>query len=398
MNYLSTEEIAKKWGVQQRQVQKLLAEGRISGAVKYGRFWMIPADSAKPSYPRGSENSYDERNLSAYLERMLDTSNVPAPDGSLDEAMVAIGDDNWTTYSECGLSYLRGDFASTKNLYIKTEGNDLTRLQSASVAIGAAISLGDYPFYTEIEEYLQRIIDNAEDEKVLAYAELALSSAYIGAFAPNMAPEWLKNGDFTHIYKGARAEASYRRAKYFQSIGDYVSMLSVAQTTLAFMDPLSLSVYPGCYLKLMCALAYYHMGREEEAEKWLRDTMSSCFKYDLISPFAEVLPLFGGMAEEMLKREYPKYHDSVLNLWKAIFANWTAFHNQFTKNNITHILTLREYEMALLAARGYSVKKIAEKFNLSVGRQKTIMHEIYGKLFITNRKELSENILTPQKP
>ena len=397
MNYLSTEEIAKKWGVQQRQVQKLLAEERIQGAVKFGRVWMIPADAVKPSDPRGNMSSYDEKNLSADLARMLDTSHMPAPDGPLDEIMDA-GDDNWTMYSECGLLYLQGDFERTKKLYNKTEGNDLARLQMASVAIGAAIGLGDYPFYTEIEDYLKKIIEKAEDERISAYAELALSTSYIGAFVPNMAPEWLKNGDFTHIYEGARAEASYRRSKYFQCIGDYASMLSVAQTALAFMDPLALSVYPGCYLKLVCALAYSHMGREEDAEKWLRETINSCFKYDFITPFAEVLPLFGGLVEELLIQEYPRYYDAVINLWKTTFANWTTFHNQFTKNNITQILTLREYEMALLVARGYSIKKIADKFNISVGRQKIIMHEIYGKLFITNRKELSENILTPQKP
>ena len=127
MNYLSTEDIARNWGVKQRQVQKLLAEGRIPGAIKYGRFWMIPANSAKPSDPRGSKNLYDERKLSADLARLLDTSNSPAMDSTLNEFLAAKDDEDWTMYSECGLSYLRGDFERTKYLYCKTEGNDLVR-------------------------------------------------------------------------------------------------------------------------------------------------------------------------------------------------------------------------------------------------------------------------------
>ena len=48
MEYLTVREIAEKWGVSQRMVQRLCVDGRISGARKFTRIWAIPADAEKP--------------------------------------------------------------------------------------------------------------------------------------------------------------------------------------------------------------------------------------------------------------------------------------------------------------------------------------------------------------
>ena len=48
MEWITTEEAASKWGVQARQVQFMCAKGKIIGAVRFGRVWMIPKDAEKP--------------------------------------------------------------------------------------------------------------------------------------------------------------------------------------------------------------------------------------------------------------------------------------------------------------------------------------------------------------
>jgi len=47
MDYLSTTEIAKKWGVSKRTVTRYAANGKIEGAYLVGNTWMIPADAKK---------------------------------------------------------------------------------------------------------------------------------------------------------------------------------------------------------------------------------------------------------------------------------------------------------------------------------------------------------------
>jgi len=50
--YLSTGEIAKKWGVSIRRVRALCENGQIEGAIKIGKTWSIPIDAKKPKDPR----------------------------------------------------------------------------------------------------------------------------------------------------------------------------------------------------------------------------------------------------------------------------------------------------------------------------------------------------------
>ena len=48
MEYLTTVEMSKKWNISSRRIGVLCTEGRIDGAVKKGKMWLIPSDAAKP--------------------------------------------------------------------------------------------------------------------------------------------------------------------------------------------------------------------------------------------------------------------------------------------------------------------------------------------------------------
>lgn len=48
MDYISSPEAAKKWGISERRVQKLCEENRIPGVSKLGYMWLIPKTAVKP--------------------------------------------------------------------------------------------------------------------------------------------------------------------------------------------------------------------------------------------------------------------------------------------------------------------------------------------------------------
>ncbi|NLX92991.1 MAG: helix-turn-helix domain-containing protein [Clostridiales bacterium] len=50
--YLSTAEIAEKWGITPRRVKILCAQNRIDGVMRVGKVWAIPADAKKPNDAR----------------------------------------------------------------------------------------------------------------------------------------------------------------------------------------------------------------------------------------------------------------------------------------------------------------------------------------------------------
>lgn len=51
MKYSTVSDTATRWGISPQRVQKLAFDGRIIGAIKIGRDWLIPHDSINPSRP-----------------------------------------------------------------------------------------------------------------------------------------------------------------------------------------------------------------------------------------------------------------------------------------------------------------------------------------------------------
>ena len=58
MKYLSTFEIAEKWGISPRRVGILCNQDRIPGAQRAGSHWIIPEDAEKPSDARIKSGKY----------------------------------------------------------------------------------------------------------------------------------------------------------------------------------------------------------------------------------------------------------------------------------------------------------------------------------------------------
>lgn len=392
MEYMSALEASEKWGVSLRQVQRLLSEGRISRAKKYGKSWMIPLGTEKPGDPRRDKNQLTSR-LSDELAYIIAASTDPMPCDHPDEILEKGKERRLQLQYEAELAYLRGDYETTMSCFRETEGDDAARLRACPIVIAAAISLGDYKTYTEIESFLKKWVNPLEDRQVSIFAELALATAAVSVTAPEMAPEWLKEGDLSALPGPARPDALYLRAKYLHCAGNYEGMLSVAQTALTLSEPRHGFTLPDLYLRVTCAVACNRLGKKEAARRWLLDAMCRALPHGFYTPFAEVITAMDGLMEECLEQVFPGSYEAVIREWKRTWKNWITFHNQFTKDNITLMLTLREYQIALQAARRIPYAAIAEQHHISVGRLKNIMLGVYGKLLISGRDELYKYIL-----
>lgn len=47
--FITAQEAAEKWGITPRQVQILCKTGRIEGATRMSRIWIIPENAEKPT-------------------------------------------------------------------------------------------------------------------------------------------------------------------------------------------------------------------------------------------------------------------------------------------------------------------------------------------------------------
>ncbi len=59
MNFLTTVEMSERWGISSRRISLLCTQGRIEGAIKKGKTWLLPEDAVKPEDKR-KKNSVEE--------------------------------------------------------------------------------------------------------------------------------------------------------------------------------------------------------------------------------------------------------------------------------------------------------------------------------------------------
>ena len=57
MSYMDVHEASVKWNLTERRITALLRDGRIPGAIKEGRAWLIPEDTQKPEDKRFAKAS-----------------------------------------------------------------------------------------------------------------------------------------------------------------------------------------------------------------------------------------------------------------------------------------------------------------------------------------------------
>jgi len=48
LDWITPKQVAKQWGITERQVQSLCTRGKIPDVVRLGRSWLIPKSASKP--------------------------------------------------------------------------------------------------------------------------------------------------------------------------------------------------------------------------------------------------------------------------------------------------------------------------------------------------------------
>lgn len=59
MEYLTATELSKVWNISTRRIGVLCTEGRVDGAIKKGKMWLIPDIAQKPADARYKKNKYN---------------------------------------------------------------------------------------------------------------------------------------------------------------------------------------------------------------------------------------------------------------------------------------------------------------------------------------------------
>ena len=387
MEYISTRDAAKKWGISLRHVQRLIQEKRVPGAKKYGNYWMIPQDSARPDDLRKTGG-----NTERYLTCVLLSSVIPMPMDDPDAALSALQDEPQRAQYRAELAYLRGDYDAVKAYYSSVSPADAAYLCAANITICAAMCTRDYPLFKRIADSVRDIERHASSIEARRAASLLPVLAAVCMNAPRMAPDWLINGEFDGFPADARPMLIFMRIKYLQSVKDNAGMLAAAQTARQIYRRSGTMTLVDIYLTCFCACGYYALGRLDCTRDYLKKSVDMCERGGFVSPLGEYTTWVGGLLGAALKKSAPEFERAVDDHIEGTLKNWLFFHNEFARDNASLILTTKEYQLALLLKEGKTYAQAAERLCISVGRVKNLISIIYEKLGISKKADISRYI------
>ena len=175
MTYLKVSEAAQKWGISDRRVRKLCAEGRINGVIRKGNLYLIPDDAVRP---------IDARTLTRH-----GVSPLLVEVDRLKEQLASM-----RPLSQGEVEVLREEFI-IEHTHQSTaiEGNTLTLKETALVLQGITIDrkpLKDHleaVGYKEAYEYVERLV---KEQKMLSAYEICSIHSLVLVDRPEDRGRW----------------------------------------------------------------------------------------------------------------------------------------------------------------------------------------------------------------
>ena len=232
MDYLSTQEAAARWGVSLRHVQRLLHEGRIPGAKKYGVSWLIPAGSEKPApgaqAPAAREATPAEAAPVAAGPCLFPVLYLHGD--NLAQAYQRCEDDEERALLDAWLAYFHGEArAQAARLYQRTE-RVRVRLGAGLVLATAAMALADVSAWKRTLQELtaMRVPEEMRMERDFVVAALNVALHSRGAY-----PRWLEQGAFIGLPEEMYPAARWMYCEILYVKWKELDLLAVAEPLIA---------------------------------------------------------------------------------------------------------------------------------------------------------------------
>lgn len=385
MDYESPSTTAARLNVTVRAVQKWAKEGRIKGAVRLGREWLIPAGTAAPA--KNAEDS--PKDLSAFMPMLCKAFSA----GSIDDFVHNLNSDEAKQIALAEYSYYTGNAQKAveiAELYLSSSESTVA-LSAGFIYVFANLSLNRLSLarlgFENLINLAEKVnkADCSDEERAIAI--FVINAACVLLHKDDVYPleEHLR-----YLSKGLRLFGAYVIAHKAYLRKDYSYALGVVNLSLAVMeDNFSL---PSLYIRLMKCVVLMCLKRAEEAKACFAELMP-WLSAGYYQPFAEHHGLLQGVLEAELKPEYAEDYRRIVSLVKSFSTGWSMLHNELTQSSVTVHLSATEFAVAMLFNRGWSVKEIASHMNMSPRMVKHHLSVTYEKLDVSNREELGQFLI-----
>lgn len=149
MEYMTVKDAAQRWNVTERLVQRLCAEGRVDGAVKFGRSWSIPVSARKPDDSRRADSAPQAamprpRRVPGSHANLMPLMNTPFAPGTCAEFVDSLAPGPRRDIARAELCYFSGrpeEAVTAATRHLESEDFD-TRLSACLICAYANLPLG----------------------------------------------------------------------------------------------------------------------------------------------------------------------------------------------------------------------------------------------------------------
>ena len=396
--YLSIREAAEKWGVSDRRINQYCSEGRIPGAERIGKAWVIPADAEKPGDPRKQKKPSSPHKASKTPELFpgfMPLLNTPFEPGHCVETIEKMKAGPKKDIALAEYHYFSGQaekaMQDTEVYLTSTDG--ATRLSACWIFAYSCLTMGriDYARHA-LQEIQNTLAANRKTappvraiESFVAFAAAVLLHLPLPEKMPPM------ETFLPLLPPGLRAFALYVLAHYLYLKEEYGQSAGIVEATLA----MGADAYPisAIYLHLVAVMDYMSLKQPERAQTHLLAAWEIARPDDLIEGFGEHHGLLGAMLEAIIKPKWPEDFKRIIDITYRFSSGWRRVHNPITGHDVADDLTTTEFARAMLAARGWTNHEIAEYLNISANTVKNHISDAMKKLQVENRKELKQYML-----
>ncbi len=403
MDYLKIEDVAKKWGLSTRRVQSLCSQGKIEGAIRFGRDWMIPQNAKRPVDGRtkaGRKDTVALLDMNMPLPRktpflyMSDLYSIP---GSAEECIESLSDNHEAkVLFAAEIAYSKGEIDNVYESanYLLNKHSGFYAVLSAGMLLAlCAIWHGDLNMWRKAKMHIAEAPAKTDNDRdIMALSITAVDSMLydIAAF-----PEWFRIGCFEPLHKDALPAAKVYYAKYLYAAGYAVatkqieiqgvqglSLMSILPNTIEPMISQAMadnSIIAEMYLRMTCATVYHNSGNDTQAIRHIDRAIALALPDKLYGLIAEYCRVLGSLLEMRLTQIDPNAWNEVKKLYKIYNAGWSKLSGNVRGKTIITTLSQREREVAKLATFGMQNSEIAEKLHMSLSGVKQAIRIVSEK-------------------
>ena len=293
--------------------------------------------------------------------------------------------------AEAELRIVQGEFAGMDSFYetIRKDGRNF--LTAAGVALFGAVGTDDSSLFDtalrDIAAYPSRY--GTPEAKLAVEIVMVWVNGLLRA--PMKCPDWLVNLDLSSVPGEWRRQVAYLAVECLHRRGERVAAAVLADALLNLESDKEVRASAAdIYLKMERAKICRDEGRMEEAERWCRAVVESAKQRGIVLPFLGVMLGPKSVMERALSEGAPELLAKIKRLTNGYFRNLAKYHNRFTGESVTEILSPREFFLAQALKRGLRYKEIAERMGIAPGRVHIMVGMLYETLDIGCREEIGD--------